>query len=279
MVVFAVGDEGGGVDEGEGLGVVFEVERAVEDVVDDGPVGDFGEEEVDLGVGEGWGAGGEDFAFHLAEFGGHGGAFRKECEGFGGIILCGGGEGMSRCERNGFISSEGFWMRYVLKQNLWSIAHNYSITDEYGAEAFRVQGKVFSWGDKLSLLDPAGNEVVYIEQKVLAWGPTYQLYSGGQLVAVVKEELFTFFHTTFDVDAAPIGPSGNDMTATGDVMSWEYTFTHWRGGGGAGCRRSFFQMTDTYGVEISEGRGCGVGASGGDYLLLIGVRQRKRERR
>ncbi len=167
-------------------------------------------------------------------------------------------------------------MRYVLKQNLWSIAHNYSITDENGAEAFRVQGKVFSWGDKLSLLDPAGNEVVYIEQKVLAWGPTYQLYSGGQLVAVVKEELFTFFHTTFDVDAAPIGPSGNDMTATGDVMSWEYTFTR----GGAEVARvstKFFQMTDTYGVEISEGEDVGLVLAAA--IVIDRCAQRKRERR
>ena len=58
VVVFAVGDEGGGVYEGEGFVVVSEFEGAVEDVVDDGPVGDFGEEKVDLGVGEGRGAGG-----------------------------------------------------------------------------------------------------------------------------------------------------------------------------------------------------------------------------
>ena len=69
---------------------------------------------------------------------------------------------------------------------------------------------------------------------------------------MVKEELFTFFHTTFDVDAAPIGPSGNDLTATGDVMSWNYTFT--RGGATvAQVSTKFFRMTDTYGVEIAEG--------------------------
>lgn len=77
VVVFAVGDEGGGVYEGEGFVVVFEFEGTVEDVVDDGPVGDFGEEEIDLGVGEGGGAGGEGLAFSFAESGGHGGPFGK----------------------------------------------------------------------------------------------------------------------------------------------------------------------------------------------------------
>ncbi|MGN6367926.1 MAG: LURP-one-related/scramblase family protein [Phycisphaerae bacterium] len=166
-------------------------------------------------------------------------------------------------------------MRYLLKQKMWSLGHDYTITDENGAVAFVVKGKVFSWGDKLSLMDGAGNEVVYIEQKVLSWGPTYQLYSGGELAAVVKEELFTFFHTAFDVDAAPIGPSGNDMVATGDVMSWNYSFA--RGGREvARVSTKFFRMTDTYGVEIAEGEDAGLVLAAA--IIIDRCAQRKRER-
>jgi uncharacterized protein YxjI len=142
-------------------------------------------------------------------------------------------------------------MRYLLKQNLWSFVDNYTITDETGRPAFLVKGRVFSLGDKLSLLDPTGTELVYIEQKLLSWGPTYQLFSRGELAAVVKEELFTFFHTVFDVDAAPIGPSANDLVATGDFLSWNYTFTR-QSQPVAEISTKFFTFTDTYGVEIAD---------------------------
>ena len=88
--------------------------------------------------------------------------------------------------------------------------------------------------------------------------------------------MFTFFHTEFDVDAAPIGPSGNDMTATGDVMSWNYTFTRgrrrWRW-----VSTQFFRMTDTYGVEIGEGEDVGLVLAAA--IIIDRCAQRKRERR
>lgn len=142
-------------------------------------------------------------------------------------------------------------MRYLLKQKMWSFGQSYAITDESGRPAFVVNGRVFSVGDKLSLTTPAGEELVYIEEKLLAWGPTYQLYSQGRLAAIVKKELFTFFHAAFDVDAAPIGPSPNDLVATGDFWSWNYTFVR-AGRNVATVSTKFFTFTDTYGVEIAE---------------------------
>ena len=43
----------------------------------------------------------------------------------------------------------------------------------YQHDAFFVDGKALSLGDKLSFQDLAGNELVFIKQKLLNWSPTY----------------------------------------------------------------------------------------------------------
>ena len=91
-------------------------------------------------------------------------------------------------------------MRYVMRQKLLSLADSFTIKDENERDAYVVKGKVFSIGDKLSFQDPAGNELVYIDQRLLNWSPTYELWRGADLLAVVKRELFSFIHHRFTVD-------------------------------------------------------------------------------
>jgi uncharacterized protein YxjI len=140
-------------------------------------------------------------------------------------------------------------MRYVMKQKLFSFGDDFTIKDENGQDVFFVDGKVFSFGDKLSFQDMAGNELVFISQKLLSWGPTYEIYRGSQLAAVVKKSLFTFFNCKFTVDV----PGPDDLEAEGDFLDHEYSFT--RGGQTvASVSKQWFSWTDTYGVEIAEGQ-------------------------
>jgi uncharacterized protein YxjI len=137
-------------------------------------------------------------------------------------------------------------MRYVLKQKFWSWGDDFRIRDERGNDVFLVDGAAFSWGDKLSFQDMSGNEVAFIRQKLLSWGPTYEIESGGRLLAVVKKELFTFFRCRFTVDV----PGPDDLEASGDFLDHEYRFE--RGGQVvAEVSKQWFQLTDTYGVEIA----------------------------
>ena len=80
-----------------------------------------------------------------------------------------------------------------------------------------------SFGDKLSMLPgrQGGPEVAFIRRNSSPWGPTYEIYRQGQLYAVVKKELFTFFRCRFNVDV----PGPNDYEAEGDFLDREYTFT------------------------------------------------------
>src|SRR4051812_43864237 len=91
-------------------------------------------------------------------------------------------------------------MRYVMKQKLWAWGDDFVIKDEAGQDRFFVDGKALSVGDKLSFQDMQGNELAFIRQKLLAWGPTYEIYHGGALFAVVKENLWSLFKYRFTVD-------------------------------------------------------------------------------
>jgi uncharacterized protein YxjI len=139
-------------------------------------------------------------------------------------------------------------MRYVLRQKLLSWGDDFTIRDEAGNDAFFVDGKAFSFGDQLSFRDMAGNELAYIKQKVFNWSPTYEIWRDGQLAAVVKRELFSFFHHRFTVDV----PGPDDLEAEGDLTDHEYELR--RGDRAvAVVSKRWFSWADTYGVDIAAG--------------------------
>ena len=138
--------------------------------------------------------------------------------------------------------------RYVMKQKLFSWGDDFTIQDADGNDAYFVDGKVFSLGDQLSFQDMDGNELVFIKQKLLSWGPTYEIYSGGRKVAVVKKKLFSLINCKFTVDV----PGPNDYEATGDFLDHEYRFVRGRRTV-AKISKKWFSWTDTYGVDIRPG--------------------------
>src|SRR4051812_32875419 len=113
-------------------------------------------------------------------------------------------------------------MQYVMRQKWLSFGDDYAIQTGDGRTAFYVDGRAFSWGNKLSMCagGKGGPEVAFIAQKMLSWGPTYEIYRNGSLFAVVKKELFTFFKCAFTVDV----PGPNDYEATGSFLDREYSF-------------------------------------------------------
>ena len=77
---------------------------------------------------------------------------------------------------------------------------------------------------------------------------SYEIYRDNGLFAVVKKELFTFFHCRFTVDV----PGPDDLESKGDFTDHEYEF--WRQSGlRATVSKQWFAWSDTYGVEIAEG--------------------------
>ena len=135
-------------------------------------------------------------------------------------------------------------MRYLMKQKFLCLGDDFAIRDANGNDAFYVDGRAFSFGDKLSFQTPARQELAFIRQKLLSWGPTYEIYRNNQLAAVVKKELFTFLHCRFSIDV----PGPDDLLATGDFLDMEYTFTR-QGSPVAHVSKRFFALSDSYGIE------------------------------
>ncbi len=139
-------------------------------------------------------------------------------------------------------------MIYLMKQKMFAFGDDFIIKDADGRDVFFVDGKAWSLGHQLSFRDMAGTDLAFIKQKLLAWGPTYEISRGGQVQAVVKKSLFTFFKYRFTVDVE--GP--DDLEVAGDFFDHEYVFS--RGGAPvAAVSKRFFTWTDTYGVEVAEG--------------------------
>ena len=146
-------------------------------------------------------------------------------------------------------------MRYVMKQKLFSWGDDFKIKDASGCDVFFVDGKAFSLRDKLSFQDMNGNELAFIRQKLLSLGPKYEIYRNGNLAAVVRKHLFTFFRCKFSVDV----PGPDDLEAKGSFLDHEYTF--WRSDRSvAEVSKRWFSWTDTYGVDIDDGE---------DQVLLL----------
>ena len=139
-------------------------------------------------------------------------------------------------------------MRYVMRQKLLSFGDDFHIRNEAGRDVYFVDGKALSFGDQLSFQDLEGNELAFIKQRVFAWGKTYEIFRGGSVAAVVKQELFALFHHRFTVDV----PGPDDLEAEGNFLDHEYTFKR-HGRVVATVSKRWFTWTDTYGVDVDDG--------------------------
>ena len=138
--------------------------------------------------------------------------------------------------------------RFIMKQDWLCWGNDYTIRDAAGEDVLRVDGRAISIGDKLTIEDMSGRELAFISQKLLSWGPTYEIWKGDRLAAVVKKHVFTLFRCQFTVDV----PGPDDLLAEGDFWDREYTFT--RAGRQVGSvSKKYFTWTDTYGIEVPHG--------------------------
>ena len=146
-------------------------------------------------------------------------------------------------------------MRYRMKQKFLSLGQDFTIEDEEGNGAFKVDGRAISIGAKYSFQDLAGEELAFISQKVLSWKKRYQIFRQEEMVAEVTRD-FSWLallgsarysdRLTIDV------PGPDDYSVHGSFFRREYRFT--RGGQQvAEVSRKFFSLTDSYGIDISEG--------------------------
>ena len=146
-------------------------------------------------------------------------------------------------------------MRYVIREKLFRLGEDSTITDEFGRPLIQVDGKVLSIHHTLVLRDLMGNELATVKKQVLAFTPTYHIIRDGQEVAVVRKKLISPFIDRFTVDI----PGVQELHVTGSLF--EHNFTIKRGEQVVAIvSRQWISLTDTYGVETAPGE---------DDLLLL----------
>jgi len=147
-------------------------------------------------------------------------------------------------------------MRYLMRQRILSWGDDFAIKDADGHDKYYMDGKVFSFGNKLSFLDsPGGTELLRIDQKLLSFGPQYEIRRGNETLAIVKKHLFTPFRARFSVDV----PGPDDLEAKGDFLNHEYVF-ECGGRDVARVSKKWLALADTYTVDIDDGQ---------DELLIL----------
>lgn len=137
-------------------------------------------------------------------------------------------------------------MVFLLKTRVFSLGGSMDISDFQGTPYYQVQASFFSIGKKLDLFDMTGNQLAHIQQRVIALAPEYDIYQQGQLVANVKEHLFSFFGEKFTVQSA-----AGTFEIAGDWMNWNYSITL----GGmpvATISKQFAMFQDVYAVDIID---------------------------
>ncbi len=134
-------------------------------------------------------------------------------------------------------------MLYQMKKNFWSLLGNFSVKDEFGEIAFRIER---CWGfNKYSFIDETGREQVVLKQKIWSLQKTFEIFANGQFYARFTRPFFTFYNN-YSVALY----DGNDLRVEGDFFGCEYNIYRVRGGGSASVSKRWFTLVDTYGIDI-----------------------------
>lgn len=149
-----------------------------------------------------------------------------------------------------FQSHEARTHLYRMTEKLVSIGDDYWIENERGKGIFYVDGKALRLQDTLILKDLNGNELYEIKERLFKLRDTMDIKSpDGDTVATVKKAFIAFIREKWEVEVA----DGPDMEIQGDILDYDYSIEA-NGQRIARISKSFFSLSDTYGIEIAPGQ-------------------------
>ncbi len=139
-------------------------------------------------------------------------------------------------------------MRFILRDKMFGIGGDLTITDENGREVYFVDGKLISLGRRLEIKDPSRQEVLaVIQQRLIALLPAYDIHLPGGVNVTISKRL-SLLTDQLKIDV----PGPGDLYVHGDLFHHEYAIDQ---GGREVARVSkrWIALVDSYGVEIDEG--------------------------
>lgn len=137
--------------------------------------------------------------------------------------------------------------RYILRQKIISITDSFTIRTVDDDEAFHVNGRLLSIGDKLVLRDAKGSDRIVIKEKILRIRPTYQIKHNGKVLATINKRLLTVVRDKFKVAVR----GGPDLEIVGNIWAHEYRILR-QGKETAHVSKAWISLTDRYGLQVED---------------------------
>ncbi len=139
-------------------------------------------------------------------------------------------------------------MRFVLRDKMFGLGGDLTITDDHGRQVYFVDGKLISLGRRLEIKDPSTHEVLaVIQQRIISLLPTFEIHLPDEIhVTISKRISLLTDHLKIDV------PGPGDLDVHGDFFHHEYSIDR-QGREIAHVSKRWVSLVDSYGVEIAEG--------------------------
>ena len=146
--------------------------------------------------------------------------------------------------------------RFRMRERFFDLGEDFTVEDEAGRPAFRVDGKVLALRKTFVLEDLEGRPLATIREPLVSLRDTVVIDRPGRPSATVKRALFSLIRPRFHVELEE-----GDLEVVGDIIGHEFTIRGDRGDV-ARISRSWFRVRDTYGVEVAPGE---------DAALMIAI--------
>jgi uncharacterized protein YxjI len=139
-------------------------------------------------------------------------------------------------------------MRFVLRDKMFGLGGDLTISDDHGREVYFVDGKLISIGRRFEIKDPSTHEVLaVIQQRIIALLPTYEIHLPDN-VNVTLSKRISLLTDRLKIDV----PGPGDLDVHGDFFHHEYSIDR-HGREIARVSKRWISLVDSYGVEVAEG--------------------------
>jgi uncharacterized protein YxjI len=134
-----------------------------------------------------------------------------------------------------------------MRERMFDVGEDLTVEDDRGRPAFRVDGKVLTLRKTFVLEDLDGRTLVTIRRPLVAIRDTVVIERPGQAKATVKHALLSLLRPRYHVDLAD-----GDLEVEGNIVGHEYAISRGRETA-ARISKGWFQIRDTYGIEVEAG--------------------------
>src|SRR5512133_1432688 len=134
-------------------------------------------------------------------------------------------------------------MRFVLRDKMFGLGGDLTITDDHGRQVYFVDGKLISLGRRLEIKDPDSREVLaVIQQRIIALLPTFEIHLPDGINVTISKRISLL---TDRLKADVRGPG--DLDVHGDLFHHEYSIDR-HGREVAHVSKRCVALVDSYGV-------------------------------